>query len=107
MEMRAGNRGDPGFQRGVIVAAINGVAFTGEVKLVRNATCDEKKAEAHHPEAGSPEPSLPAPFDRIRDPQIPLTRRFEIRRSEVFIESGLAVEPFVEHELARILGIAV
>jgi len=43
--------------------AINGVAFTDEIKLVRNGNWLRKQAEAPHPAAGSlaPRAELPGP----------------------------------------------
>ena len=55
------------------LGAPHGAAFSGEVKLVRKATGYEKSLRP----TGSGfagEASFPAPFDRISDPQIPLTR---------------------------------
>src|SRR3954469_12200764 len=60
----------------------NGVAFTDEVKLVRKGNWLRKQAEAQHPAAGSPGPAsraFPALFDRISDPQIPLTTQKKSR----------------------------
>jgi len=53
----------------------DGIGFAGEFKLVRKATGYEKGRRP----IGTwvrrlPEPTFPVPFDRISDPQIPLTR---------------------------------
>ncbi len=56
----------------------DGVAFIGAVKLVRKATGYEKKADVpsiRHRVRRLREPSFRAAFDRISDPQIPLTRQ--------------------------------
>jgi hypothetical protein len=57
----------------------NGVAFTGEGKLVRRETGHEQKSRSvtiRHRVRRLREPSFQAPCDRISDPQIPLTRLF-------------------------------
>jgi hypothetical protein len=57
--------------------AINGLAFTGEGKLVRKATGDEqKKLKPRYPTSGSraARAELQAPLERIGDPQISPTR---------------------------------
>jgi hypothetical protein len=61
-------------------------------KLVRKATGYEKKPTPHHPAAGSParEPCFPVPFDRISDPQIPLTRHFFLMDTQDAAFSALA-----------------
>ncbi len=55
----------------------DGVAFTGEVKPVPKATAYEKQPTPTIRQRVRPlrEPSFPAPFDRIGDSQIPLTRQ--------------------------------
>jgi len=56
----------------------NGGVFNGEVKLVRKATGCEKKNRRptiRQRVRRLRERNFPAPLDRIRDPQIPLTRR--------------------------------
>jgi hypothetical protein len=54
---------------------INGITFNGESKLIRKATGYEKKPTPHrHRVRWLREATLPAPFDRISDPQIPPTR---------------------------------
>jgi len=54
-----------------------GAAFTGQVKLVRKATGYEKSRRPTRQQVRRlREPSFPAPFDRISDPQIPLARHF-------------------------------
>ena len=53
----------------------NGVAFTGEVKLGSKGNWLGKRAEALTIRQRVRGPSFPAPFDRISDPQIPLTRQ--------------------------------
>jgi hypothetical protein len=57
------------------IGQIYGIAFTGESKLVRKATGYEKKPTPHrHRVRRLREPTFPAPFDCISDPQIPPTR---------------------------------
>jgi len=61
------------------------VAFTGEGKLVRKATGYEQKSRSLtiRPRVRRlREPSFPAPFERISDPQIPLTRHNSERMVE-------------------------
>ena len=49
---------------------------TCDFKLVRKATGYEKKPTPHRQRVRRlREPTFPAPFDRISDPQIPLTRQ--------------------------------
>ena len=55
----------------------DGVAFTGEVKPLPTATAYEKQPTPTIRQRVRQlrEPSFPAPFDCIGDPQIPLTRQ--------------------------------
>ena len=56
----------------------NGVAFTGEVKLSERQLAAKEKPAPRYPTSDSraARAELPAPLERIGDPQIPLTRPF-------------------------------
>ena len=54
---------------------INGVAFTGALKLIRKPTgCEEKPAPHRQRVCRSTRADLPRTIRRVSDPQIPLTR---------------------------------
>ncbi len=55
---------------------VNGVAFTTDGKLAPKPTgYEHKKLTPRYPTFAGREPNFRSPFERISDPQIPLTRQ--------------------------------